>query len=44
MVILITRKVSMKNVWRQCGEYYFYRDFMVKLVWRSSVVFMEKTR
>ena len=29
MVNLVTRMVSMEIVWRQCGEGYFYGDFMV---------------
>ena len=37
MVNLITRMLNMETVRRQCG------DFMVKLVCRLSLVFMEKT-
>ena len=37
----------LETVWRQCGDSVesdaFYGDFMVKLVWRLSGVFMEKT-
>ena len=37
MVDLIARMLYMETVWRQCG------DFMVKLVCRLSLIFMEKT-
>ena len=43
MINLITRVVSMEIVWRPCGEWFFYGDFMVKLVWRLPGVFMERT-
>ena len=44
MVNLITRMVSKEIAWRQrvCSDN-FCRDFMVKLVWRLSEVFMQKT-
>ena len=41
MVNLITRLVIMEFVRRQCGE--IYGDVMIKLVWRLSGVFREKT-
>ena len=39
MVNLNTRMVSIETVWRHCGKRYFYRDFMVKLIWRLSGFF-----
>ena len=35
---------SMEIVWRQRESDTFHGNFMVKLVWRLSGVFMEKTR
>ena len=43
MVNLITRMVSMEIVWRQCGGWYCYGDFIIKLIRRFSRAFTEKT-
>ena len=43
MANLFTRVVNMDIVWRQCGGDTYYGDFMVKLFWTLSVVFMEET-
>ena len=44
MVNLFTRTDSVEIVWRQCVEGdTFYGQFMVKLAWRLSRVFMEQT-
>ena len=43
MVNLITRMVSMEIDGERVESDTFYGDFMVKLVWRLSGVFIEKT-